>query len=51
MLEERTYVKSNEKLSAIMESIEYIKQGYSIALMIDQRVSEEKKLTFLINLH
>ena len=37
-------------ISGVKGSIEYIKQGYSIALMIDQRVSEEKKLTFLINL-
>ena len=34
---------------ALRESIEYIKKNYSIALMIDQRVSEGEKLTFLIH--
>ena len=33
-------------ISGVKESIEYIKQGYSIALMIDQRVSEGEKINF-----
>ena len=33
-------------LNGVRESIEYIKKGYSIALMIDQRVSEGEKINF-----
>ena len=33
-------------INGVRESIEYIKNGYSIALMIDQRVSEGEKIDF-----
>ena len=33
-------------LNGVKESLEYIKKGYSIALMIDQRVSEGEKINF-----
>ena len=36
-------IKLKKGLNGVRECIEYIKKGYSIALMIDQRVSEEKK--------
>jgi len=33
-------------IKGVRESIEYIKKGFSIALMIDQRVSEGEKVNF-----
>ena len=45
----KTYVCSNQikkGLNGVKESIKYINQGVSIALMIDQRVSEGQKLKF-----
>ena len=33
-------------LNGVREAIEYIKKNYSIALMIDQRVSEGEKIQF-----
>lgn len=33
-------------LNGVKEALEYMKQGYSIALMVDQRVSEGSKLNF-----
>ena len=33
-------------LSGVRETVEYIKKEYSIALMIDQRVSEGEKINF-----
>ena len=42
----RKYVCKNQirkGFSGVRESIEYINKGYSIALMIDQRVSEGEK--------
>ena len=45
----RKYVCKNQirkGFSGVRESIEYIKKGYSIALMIDQRVSEGEKINF-----
>ena len=33
-------------INGVRDSINYIKEGYSIALMIDQRVSEGEKLNF-----
>ncbi len=33
-------------INGVRESIEYIKKGFSIALMIDQRVSEGEKVNF-----
>ena len=33
-------------IGGVKESIEYIKKGFSIALMIDQRVSEGEKVNF-----
>ena len=41
----RKYVCKNQikkGINGVRKAIEYIKQDYSIALMIDQRVSEEK---------
>ena len=35
-------------INGVREAIDYIKKGYSIALMIDQRVSEGEKLIFSI---
>ena len=37
-------------LAGVKESIQYIKNNFSIALMIDQRVSEGKKLPFFENM-
>ena len=34
-------------INGVRDAIEYLKKDYSIALMIDQRVSEGEKLTFL----
>ena len=45
----RKYVCKNQirkGFSGVKESIEYINKGYSIALMIDQRVSEGEKINF-----
>ena len=45
----KKYVCKNQikkGLNGVRESIEYIKKGYSIALMIDQRVSEGEKINF-----
>ena len=42
----KKYVCKNQikkGLNGVRECIEYIKKGYSIALMIDQRVSEGEK--------
>ena len=33
-------------LNGVKEALEFMKQGYSIALMVDQRVSEGSKLNF-----
>ena len=41
------YVKTKLKKGVrVREAIEYLKKGYSIALMIDQRVSEGEKINF-----
>ena len=45
----RKYICRNQikkGLSGVKDSINFIKNNYSIALMIDQRVSEGKKLPF-----
>ena len=45
----RKYVCKNQikkGISGVREAIEYLKKGYSIALMIDQRVSEGEKINF-----
>ena len=45
----RKYVCKNQikkGVSGVREAIEYLKKGYSIALMIDQRVSEGEKINF-----
>ena len=45
----RTYVCRNQikkGITGVKESINYLKKNYSIALMIDQRVSEGKRLPF-----
>ena len=34
-------------INGVKNTIEFIKNGYNIALMIDQRVSEGEKLNFL----
>ena len=50
----RKYVCENQikkGINGVREAIEFIKKNYSIALMIDQRVSEGKKSTFLIRWH
>ena len=49
----RKYVCKNQikkGLNGVRDSVEYIKKGFSIALMIDQRVSEGEKIDFLKNL-
>ena len=40
------FVKIKLKVLMELKCIEYIKKGYSIALMIDQRVSEGEKINF-----
>ena len=41
------FVKINKKgINGVKETINYIKNNYSIALMIDQRVSEGEKVSF-----
>jgi len=45
----RTYVCGNQikkGIAGVKDSINYLKKNYSIALMIDQRVSEGKRLPF-----
>jgi len=45
----KKYVCKNQikkGVSGVREAIEYLKKGYSIALMIDQRVSEGEKINF-----
>ena len=45
----KKYVCKNQikkGIGGVKESIQYIKAGYSIALMIDQRVSEGERLNF-----
>ena len=45
----KKYVCENQikkGINGVRESIEYIKKNYSIALMIDQRVSEGEKINF-----
>ena len=45
----KKYVCKNQikkGINGVRESIEYIKKNYSIALMIDQRVSEGEKIDF-----
>ena len=45
----RKYVCKNQikkGINGVREAIEYIKKNYSIALMIDQRVSEGEKIKF-----
>ena len=45
----RKYVCKNQikkGVSGVREAIEYLKKGYSIALMVDQRVSEGEKIEF-----
>ena len=45
----RKYICKNQikkGINGVREAIDYIKKGYSIALMIDQRVSEGEKINF-----
>ena len=45
----KTYVCKNQikkGLNGVKESLEYIKKGYSVALMVDQRVSEGPRISF-----
>ena len=45
----RKYISKNQikkGINGVRKSIEYLKKGYSIALMIDQRVSEGEKINF-----
>ena len=45
----RTYVCKNQikkGINGVRDAIQYIKKNYSIALMIDQRVSEGEKVDF-----
>ena len=45
----KNYVCKNQikkGISGIRESMDYLKNGYSVALMVDQRVSEGKRLPF-----
>ena len=49
----KKYVCKNQikkGISGVREAIEYLKKDYSVALMIDQRVSEGKKIKFFNNL-
>tara|TARA_X000000368_G_C22943200_1_gene673138 strand:- start:265 stop:1134 length:870 start_codon:yes stop_codon:yes gene_type:complete len=49
----RSYVCKNQikkGIKGVKETVEYLKKNYSIALMIDQRVSEGKRLPFFENL-
>ena len=45
----KNYICENQikkGISGIRESMNYLKNGYSVALMVDQRVSEGKRLPF-----
>ena len=45
----KTFVCKNQikkGLNGVKESLEYIKNGYSVALMVDQRVSEGPRISF-----
>ena len=45
----RSYVCKNQikkGITGVKETVEYLKKNYSIALMIDQRVSEGEKVNF-----
>ena len=45
----KTFVCKNQikkGLNGVKESLEYIKKGYSVALMVDQRVSEGPRISF-----
>ncbi len=45
----KTFVCQNQikkGLSGVKESLEYMKKGYSVALMVDQRVSEGPRISF-----
>tara|TARA_Y100000992_G_C21231809_1_gene475884 strand:- start:405 stop:1268 length:864 start_codon:yes stop_codon:yes gene_type:complete len=45
----KTFVCQNQikkGLSGVKESLEYMKKGYSVALMVDQRVSEGPRINF-----
>tara|TARA_B100001057_G_scaffold352515_1_gene354228 strand:+ start:6531 stop:7388 length:858 start_codon:yes stop_codon:yes gene_type:complete len=49
----KKYVCKNQikkGISGVREAIEYLKKDYSVALMIDQRVSEGEKIKFFNNL-
>ena len=39
-------IQIKKGINGVRDAINYIKQDYSIALMIDQRVMKEKKLIF-----
>ena len=46
---EKKYICKNQikkGINGVRESIEFIKKNYSIALMIDQRVSEGERIEF-----
>ena len=48
----KSYVCENQikkGLSGVKEALEFMKKGYSIALMVDQRVSEGSKIKFFNN--
>ena len=50
----KKYVCSNQikkGINGVREAITFINKKYSIALMIDQRVSEGKRIKFLMNQH
>ena len=40
-------IKLKKGIKGVRDAIKYIKDGYSVALMIDQRVSEGEKINFL----
>ena len=49
----KKYVCKNQikkGISGVRQTIEYLKKQHSVALMIDQRVSEGEKINFLVNL-
>ena len=51
-LRKNIFVKINKKgINGLRDAIQYVKNGHSIALMIDQRVSEGEKVDFLVSLH
>ena len=48
----KSYVCENQikkGLNGVKEALEFMKKGYSIALMVDQRVSEGSKIKFFNN--